>query len=460
MKALKMEGKLQKRRMKLPEAGRGECDRKSQGPTLCATHPTSGDKTFMNRGSLLMTKLVSRENMAKAYKRVVQNKGAAGVDGITVEKFKEHIQENWERIKQELLDGIYYPKSVKRVEIPKANGGTRKLGIPTLTQAMYQVLEPFFEPCFSNNSYGFRPGRQAAMAVKQAKAYIREGRRWVVDMDLEKFFDKVNHDILMERVRRKIEEPRMLNLIRRYLKAGVMEKGVSKPNEEGTPQGGPLSPLLSNILLDDLDKELERRGHKFCRYADDCNIYVHSEKAGRRVLESLTRFLEKRLRLKVNRDKSAVERPWRRKFLGYSFTSLKKATIRVHDRSIKNFREKVIALCEKARGMNLATFIREKLNPLIRGWGNYFKYADTTTYKKILDAWIRRRLRIVLWRQWSRPKVRYRKLAERGVDPEKCYMMANSNKGPCRMSEFQIYAETYSPHYFKEIGLVSLSQLT
>jgi group II intron reverse transcriptase/maturase len=294
----------------------------------------------------------------------------------------------------------------------------------------------------------------------KAKSYIREGRRWVVDIDLEKFFDRVNHDILMTRIRRKVTDPKLLSLIRSYLKAGVMEKGIVSANREGTPQGGPLSPILSNIILDDLDKELEKRGHKFCRYADDCNIYVQSEKAGCRVLESITRFLNKRLRLMVNRDKSSVDRPWRRKFLGFSFTSLKKTTIRVHEKSISNFKGKVRKLCRIARGMKLEHFIHKKLNPLIRGWGNYFREADTKTYKVELDRWIRRRLRIALWRQWSRPKVRYRKLAEKGLDPKLCYMMANSNKGPCRMSKFSDFAKAYSPQFFKEHGLVMLVQLT
>jgi len=462
---LKMEEQSQKREMKILEAGEDKPDRLSEGSANCVIHRTSGEETSINSmNSCLMTRLVSKENMTKAYRRVVRNKGVAGVDGITTGGLKAYLQDNWEKIKQELLEGSYIPQPVKRVEIPKPSGGVRKLGIPTVVdrliqQAIHQALEQFFEPTFSECSYGFRPNRDAGMAVTKAKAYIREGRRWVVDMDLEKFFDRVNHDILMERIRRKVEDPRVLTLIRRYLKAGVMENGIVTINQEGTPQGGPLSPLLSNILLDDLDKELERRGHKFCRYADDCNIYVRSEKAGRRVLDSITRYVEKKLQLKVNRDKSAVDRPWRRKFLGFSFTSLKATTIRVHEKSRANLREKIRKLCVIARGMNLETFIRTKLNPLLRGWGNYFRHADTCTFAKDIDLWVRKRLRIVLWRKWSKAKVRYRKLAEKGVSPDQCFMMANSSKGPCRMASFSTFAIAYPPQYFQGLGLVSLSQL-
>lgn len=459
-----MKGQSQKRGTKLPEANGGEPGQYPGGSTECVIHQTSGKENPVNNQSWLMKWLVSKENMTEAYRRVVRNKGAPGVDGITIEAFKDHLNEFWETTKQQLMEGNYQPQPVRRVEIPKPNGGMRKLGIPTvmdrlIQQAISQVIERYFEPTFSNYSYGFRPNRQAAMAITQAKEYIREGRRWVVDMDLEKFFDKVNHDILMERIRRKITEPRLLTLIRRYLKSGIMEEGIVTANKEGTPQGGPLSPLLSNIILDDLDKELEKRGHKFCRYADDCNIYVKSEKAGRRVLDSITKFIEKRLQLRVNRDKSAVDRPWRRKFLGFSFTSLKKATIRVHEKSRKALQEKIKKLCIKGRGMNLETFIRKKLNPVVRGWGNYFRHADTMSYAKELDQWIRRRLRILLWRRWGGIRIRYRKLAVAGVPHNICYMMANSSKGPYRMSAFSNLARAYPPKYFKELGLVSLLQI-
>lgn len=459
-----MEGQSQKRGVRFPEAAKGEPEQNSGGSEVCVIYQTSGEKVSVNKQSWLMEWLVSKDNMTKAYKRVVRNKGAPGVDGITVLGLKGHLLEHWELIKQELLEGRYQPSPVKRVEIPKPNGGVRKLGIPTvmdrlIQQATHQIMESLFEGSFSSNSYGFRPRRRASMAINQARVYIREGRRYVVDMDLEKFFDKVNHDILMERIRRKIEEPRLLSLIRRFLKSGVMEGGIVSPNGEGTPQGGPLSPLLSNIMLDDLDKELERRGHKFCRYADDCNIYVKSEKAGCRVLESITRFLEKKLQLRVNRDKSAVERPWHRKFLGFSFTSRKQTKTRVHEKSRKSLKEKIVNLCRIGRGMNLDEFIQKKLNPIIRGWGNYFGQADCKSYAKGIDLWIRRRLRNIIWRQWGTTRTRYRKLAFVGVSPRECFMMANSSRGPQRMSSFGALAKGYHPQYFMDKGLISLYQI-
>lgn len=460
-----MKEQSQKREVRNLEANEGEPEQYSEGSVVCAIHRTSGKEHSVNKQPWLMEWLVSKENMTLAYKRVVSNKGASGVDGITTKNLKSHLKESWEIIKQQLLEGTYQPQPVKRVKIPKANGGERNLGIPTVVdrliqQAIYQVIEPYFEPEFSDSSFGFRPRRRAEMAITQAKEYIGEGRRWVVDMDLEKFFDKVNHDILMTRIRRKISEPRILRLIRRYLKSGIMEGGIVTANREGTPQGGPLSPLLSNIMLNDLDKELERRGHKFCRYADDCNIYVTSEKAGCRVMDSITKFIEKKLQLRVNRDKSAVDRPWRRKFLGFSFTSQKKTRIRVHEKSRKSLREKIIAICSLGRGMNMEKFIRGKLNPIIRGWGNYFRTADTTSYAKELDAWIRNRLRKILWRQWGTARTRYRKLAAAGVPPEICFMMANSSKGPHRMSTFKQLAIAYPPNCFYKLGLISLSAIS
>lgn len=456
-----MEGKSQKRQEQTLEASKGELGRNPSGSLKCAIHPTSGKDTDSHSGIELMEEVVSRPNMTKAYKRVVANKGAPGVDGMKIEDFRKHLTKEWAQIKEELLEGRYQPRPVRRVEIPKPNGGTRNLGIPTvmdrlIQQALNQVLSKFFEPKFSDHSYGFRPGRRAAQAILAAKSYVKDGRRWVVDMDLEKFFDKVNHDILMERIRRQVQDSRVLTLIRRYLRAGVMEDGTVRSNEEGTPQGGPLSPLLSNIMLTDLDRELERRGHAFCRYADDCNIYVRSEKAGQRVLESITRFLERKLRLKVNREKSAVDRPWKRKFLGFSFTSQHLTKIRVHAKSIKSIKDKVKALCRVGRGMNQRTFIETKLNPALRGWATYFKEADTYTFAKQLDTWIRRRLRKLLWKQWDRIKTRYRKLAERGLDPKVCYMMANSSRGAWRMTGFSKMAEAFPYTYFDEQGLVSL----
>lgn len=456
-----MEGQSQKRGMKTPEATGGEPEQYSEGSTACVIHPTSGKNHSVKNQTWLMEWIVSEGNMREAYKKVVSNKGSPGIDGVTIIDLKDYLFKHWETTKQLLLEGNYEPQPVKRVEIPKPDGGVRKLGIPNvidrlIQQAINQIISQFFEPNFSEYSYGFRPRRSAAMAITQAKEYIREGHRVVVDMDLEKFFDKVSHDILMARIRRKISEPGILSLIRRYLKSGIMENGLIKASDEGTPQGGPLSPLLSNIMLDDLDKELERRGHKFCRYADDCNIYVKSEKAGTRVLESITKFIEKRLKLKVNHNKSGIDRPWRRKFLGFSFTSLKQTTIRVHEKSREKLRNKIREICSIGRGMNMEMFIKKKLNPVIRGWGNYFRQADTVTYAKDLDSWIRRRLRNVMWRQWGRSRVQYRKLKAAGVSSDKCYMMANSSKGPQRMSKFHDYRKAYPPTYFEKMGLVSL----
>ena len=459
-----MKGQSQKREVKLLEAGRGDPSRKLGGSMPCAINRTSGKETSVQGITELMEQLVARSNMLTAYNKVVQNKGAPGVDRMTVEELKGYLKENWHVIKEELIRGDYRPQAVLRVEIPKPNGGKRKLGIPTvldrlIQQALHQLLSPIFEKSFSNHSYGFRAGRSADQALKKAKCYVKEGRRWVVDIDLEKFFDKVNHDILMERIRRKVKDTRILNLIRRYLRAGVMEGGIIAINEEGTPQGGPLSPLLSNIMLTDLDKELERRGHAFCRYADDCNIYVRSEKAGERVMISITEFIERKLKLKVNREKSKIDRPWRRKFLGFSFTSHYQTKIRVHENSVRRLKEKVKELCRIGRGWRIERFILKKLNPVIRGWVNYFKTADTYTYARRLDAWIRRRLRVLLWRQWSRAKVRYRKLIKRGIALEKSFMLAYSSKGPWRLSEFHAIAEAIPWQEFKNKGLVSMYQI-
>lgn len=459
-----MKGKSQKREVRNLEAHEGKSERKSEGSSMSVNIPTSGSNKSIESTTELMEQLVARPNMMEAYKKVTGNKGSAGIDKVSTEELKEYLQERWDGIKEELLSGIYQPKPVRRVEIPKPNGGMRKLGIPCvidrlIQQALHQVLSPLFEVTFSPNSYGFRPGKSAAQAVKKAKSYMEEGRRWVVDIDLEKFFDKVNHDILMERIRRKVKDNRILTLIRRYLKSGVMENGITKPNEEGTPQGGPLSPLLSNIMLTDLDREIEKRGLKHCRYADDCNIYVKSEKAGQRVFESITKFLEEKLKLKVNREKSAVDNPWRRKFLGFSFTSRIQTKIRVHEKSIEKLKEKLKELFRIARGNNIQKFVQEKINPVIRGWINYFKNAEVYTYAKETDAWIRRRLRTVLWRQWGKVKVKYRKLISLNIDHHRAYMMANSSKGPWRMSGFSTIGEAMPNSYFSKMGLVSMYQI-
>jgi RNA-directed DNA polymerase len=381
---------------------------------------------------------------------------------MTVEELKPYLREEWKGIKEELLSDEYRPSAVLKVEIPKADGkGVRKLGIPTVVdrliqQALHQVLSPIFEPSFSESSYGFRPGRSAQDAVRQARAYVSKGRRWVVDIDLEKFFDRVNHDIMMSRIARRIKDKRILRLIRRYLQAGMMEGGVETQRREGTPQGGPLSPLLSNILLDELDKELERRGHKFCRYADDCNVYVKSRSAGERVKESITRFLEKRLRLKVNEEKSAVARPWERKFLGYTMTWNREPRIKVAENSVKRLKMKLREIFRQGRGRNVGRQIKDELTPLLRGWMNYFRLAEVKNVFEELDGWIRRKLRSVIWRQWKRSLARARGLMKRGLDEEKAWRSATNGRGPWWNAGASHMNQAYPKSYFDRCGLVSL----
>jgi len=386
----------------------------------------------------LLERMLERENLLLAYKRVVQNGGAPGVDGVTVTELQAYLKTHWETVKAELLAGTYKPMPVKRVEIPKPGGGVRLLGIPTvmdrlLQQALLQVMNSIFDAHFSWYSYGFRPGKRAHDAVKQAQQYIQNGLRWIVDMDLEKFFDRVNHDILMARVARKVADKRILRLIRAYLNAGVMEGGVCQKTEEGTPQGGPLSPLLANILLDDLDKELTKRGHKFVRYADDCNIFVASRRAGERVMESVIGFVEGKLKLKVNRDKSAVDRPWNRKFLGFSFLSNRQVTIRLAPKTISRFKEKIRELTDRTRSMSMDDRIT-RLNRYLMGWMGYFRLASAKNHCKRFDQWIRRRLRMCLWKQWKRVKTRIRELRALGVPEWAVLKMANSRRGAWEMS--------------------------
>ena len=410
----------------------------------------------------LMEAVVERENMVAALQRVMSNRGAAGVDGMTVEQLKPYLKEEWKRIREEMVSDEYRPKPVLKVEIPKADGkGVRKLGIPTVVdrliqQAIHQVLSVIFEPSFSESSYGFRPGRSAHDAVRQARAYVSEGRRWVVDMDLEKFFDRVNHDVLMSRLARRIKDKRILRLIRRYLQAGMMEGGIVSQRREGTPQGGPLSPLLSNILLDELDKELERRGHKFCRYADDCNVYVRSRSAGERVKESITKFLEKQLRLKVNEEKSAVGRPWERKFLGYSMTWHREPRLKVADSSVKRLKEKLREILRRGRGRNIGRQIEEELTPLLRGWMNYFRLAEVKGIFEELDSWIRRKLRCVIWRQWKRTFARAKGLMKRGLDKERALKSAMNGRGPWWNAGASHMNAAFPKSYFDRCGLLSL----
>lgn len=409
---------------------------------------------------MLMDMILSRENLMEALKRVEKNKGSHGIDGMSVKLLRRHLYENWETLCHSLREGTYQPNPVRRIEIPKPNGGVRLLGIPTVTdrfiqQAIAQVLTPLFDPTFSEHSYGFRPKRRGHDAVRKAKEYISEGYRWVIDMDLEKFFDKVNHDKLMGILANRIQDRLVLKLIRKYLQAGIMINGVVHDSEEGTPQGGPLSPLLSNILLDKLDKELERRGHKFVRYADDCNIYMKSKKAGERVMNSITTFIEQKLKLKVNRGKSAVDRPWRRKFLGFSFTIHKKPKVRIANESVNRLKAKVRELTSRSKPIPMEIRI-EKLNKYLTGWCGYFALADTPTKFKEFDEWIRRRLRMIEWKQWKTPKTRIRKLKGLGVPPYKAFEWGNSRKKYWRIANSPILHKTLNNSYWSNRGLKSL----
>ena len=409
----------------------------------------------------LMSAVLERGNMMRAYERVLRNKGAPGIDGMTVGELKLYLKAHWPEIREQLRGGRYVPLAVRKVEIPKPNGGKRMLGIPTvqdrlIQQALHQVLSPVFEETFSTHSYGFRPGRSAAQAVQQARSYIEEGRRWVVDADLEKFFDRVNHDILMSRVARVVKDRRILKLIRSYLQAGIMEGGVTTARTEGTPQGGPLSPLLSNILLTDLDRELERRGHRFCRYADDCNIYVRSRRAGDRVLTSMTRFLETRLKLRVNREKSAVDRPWKRTFLGYTVCQRRyNVRLKVASKSIQRLKAKLKTLFRAGKGRSIRTTIA-MLAPLLRGWVNYFRYAGVKGIFEELDGWIRRHLRKILWRQWKRPFTRARNLMRLGLSEVRARTSATNGRGPWWNSGASHLNQALPMKFFDRLGLVSL----
>lgn len=435
-------------------------DRMSRQAKPGAEVCTAADGQTKAEGSRQMDAVVERNNLWRAYERVMQNKGAAGVDGLTVFEFKQWLQQHWPSVKAALLTGGYMPAAIRKVEIPKPQGGVRTLGIPTvldrlIQQALLQVLQPEFEPAFSEHSYGFRPGRNAWQAVQRAQGYIREGRRWVVDLDLEKFFDRVNHDVLMSRIARKVKDERVLKLVRRYLEAGMMADGIVSARTEGTPQGGPLSPLLSNILLTDLDRELERRGHRFCRYADDCNIYVASEMAGQHAMASITDYLERTLRLRVNQEKSAVARPWARKFLGYSFTSHKQARLKIAESSIKRLKEKVrdIVVGNASRKLDVAI---AELNPVLRGWTSYFRLTEVKGVLAYLDSWIRRKLRCLLWRQWKRPATRNKRLQARGLDGARAWKSASNGRGPWWNAGASHMNAAYPKRVFDQMGLVSV----
>jgi len=433
-------------------------DNREEPQPLTVTHEHESHEDDTKQ---LMEEIVRETNLYEALKKVRRNKGRPGIDGMTVGELPGFLRKNWPMIRRKLLEGTYQPKPVRRVEIPKPDGGKRKLGIPTVLdrfvqQAILQVLQKRWDRTFSDSSYGFRPKRSAHQAVGKAQQYVREGYGVVVDIDLEKFFDRVNHDILMSRVARRIQDKRLLKLLRRYLEAGVMENGLVSPTEEGTPQGGPLSPLLSNLMLDDLDRELARRGHRFVRYADDCNIYVGSLAAGQRVMESVSRYITKKLKLRVNGSKSAVDWASRRSFLGFSFHNVKEPRIRIAPKARERFKDRIRELTSRHQAWSLPRRIRE-LNVYLRGWKGYFGHIETPSIWRAMDGWIRRRLRAMIWRQWKHTKKRYGELRKWGVPPEYASIVFRRQGGSWAMSQSRAMTLAFPPERWREIGLIALS---
>ncbi|WP_300003757.1 group II intron reverse transcriptase/maturase [uncultured Cedecea sp.] len=410
---------------------------------------------------LTIETVTERANMMLAYQRVVENKGAAGVDNLSVSALKPWLKEHWASIKSALMSGHYLPRAIRKMDIPKPDGGVRTLGIPTVAdrliqQAIAQKLSAVVDPTFSNSSYGFRPGRNAWQAVRQAQVYMNSGKRWVVDMDLEKFFDRVDHDILMSRIARCIKDTRLLKLIRRYLEADSVDSNKERVKRvRGMPQGGPLSPLLSNILLDDLDKELERRGHSFCRYADDCNIYVSSRKAGEHLLRGISEYLADTLKLTINEKKSAVARPWDRKFLGYSVTRHKSVRLKVADTSVARLKDKLRSLTTGHSSASVKAVIN-KLRPVLRGWVSYFRYTEVKGVLEELDSWINRKLRCLLWRQWKRTGTRARKLMRAGLTEERAWRSASNQRGAWWNSGARHMNQAIKVSLLRSAGLLSL----
>jgi len=442
-----------------PAEARGEAPRAAGGraETDMAERETESPAVNERR----MEEVCADDNVKKALKRVRSNKGAPGVDGMTVDELPAHLKENWPGIREQLLNGTYKPQPVRRVNIPKPDGGARPLGIPTaldrfIQQAMLQVMQQRWDETFSDHSYGFRPGRSAHQAVAKAQQHIAEGHAWVVDTDIEKFFDRVNHDRLMARVAQKEKDKRLLKLIRAFLNAGVMEGGLANATGEGTPQGGPLSPLLSNIVLDELDKELERRGHRFVRYADDCNIYVRSERAGRRVMDGIRKFIERKLKLRVNDAKSAVDKPHKRKFLGFSFMAGANPRRRISRQAQQRLKKKVRQKTHRAAGRNIKQTAAH-LAPILRGWRGYYGFCQTPSTLKKMDEWIRRRLRCIIWKQWRGGHNRYKKLTGLGIGKSLAERTAASPHGPWRISRSPALHAALPVSFFDALGLPRLA---
>ena len=456
-----MAAKQQKNQPRLAFAaeGRGEAPKAAGKGTEAARAGCGAESPASPEG--LMEEVCQRDNLVKALKRVRANQGSPGIDGMRVEELAGYLKEHWPRLREQLLQGTYQPQPVKRVKIPKPGGGERPLGIPTVLdrfvqQAVMQVLQGSWDRTFSEHSYGFRPGRSARQAVAQAQAYIAQGYGYVVDIDLEKFFDRVNHDILMGLAAKRVKDRRVLKLLRAFLNAGVLEDGLVSPAVEGTPQGGPLSPLLSNLMLDVLDKELERRGHLFVRYADDCNIYVRSVRAGERVMANVSRFLEKKLKLKVNQGKSAVGAPQERKFLGFSFTKGSEPKRLIAPQALKRFKLRVRGLTRSRRHLSLPQMVH-RLKLYLTGWRGYFGFCETPSVLRKLDSWIRRRLRLVYWRQWRWGRTRFAKLRQRGVNHDLAARTAGSAHGPWRISRSQALSLALPNAYFISLGLPILA---
>jgi group II intron reverse transcriptase/maturase len=447
------EGYLQKDRVELEEH--------VGAPSISLTlEKQQNTENKYNNG--LFERIIDRNNLNQAFKKVKTNKGSHGVDGMKVDELLQYLKENGASLRQSLLEGSYKPNPVRRVEIPKPDGKKRPLGIPTavdrvIQQAIAQVLNPIFEEKFSDNSYGFRPNRSAHQAIRKCKEYMDKGYKWAVDIDLEKYFETVNHDKLIGLVYKEVKDVRVIALIRKYLQAGVMERGIFNTSQNGVPQGGNLSPLLSNIMLNELDKELEKRGLHFCRYADDCNIYLKSKKSACRVMSSITRFIEEDLKLKVNRDKSKVDRPWKLKYLGFTFYPKKgEMGIRVHQNSVKKLKCKLKEITGRSNTMSME--LRAiKLRQVIVGWINYFKLADMKNTLKTLDEWLRRRIRLCYWKQWKRIKTKHDNLKKLGIDEYKAWEYANTRKGYWRISHSPILARTLTNKYLKEQGFVTLT---